>query len=75
MIVLCLQCEFLVYAGNVMKAKESRQLKPAHVNAPVSKTNPERLELTFQDTHFTNCLNCTTRQLLFHDPYEQYHLK
>jgi len=31
-----------------MKAKESRQLRPAHVNAPVSKTNPERLKLTLQ---------------------------
>lgn len=31
-----------------MKAKESRQLKPAHVNAPVSKTNPEQLKLTLQ---------------------------
>jgi len=31
-----------------MKAKESRHLKPAHVNAPVSKTNPERLKLTLQ---------------------------
>ena len=41
-------CEFLVYAGNAMKAKESRHLKPAPVNAPVSKTNPERLKLTLQ---------------------------
>ena len=31
-----------------MKAKESRRLKPAHVNAPVSKTNPERMKLTLQ---------------------------
>jgi len=44
---VCNSCsEFLVYAGNAMKAKESRQLKPAHANTPVSKTNPVRLKLT-----------------------------
>ncbi|KAL9977853.1 hypothetical protein ACROYT_G015307 [Oculina patagonica] len=29
-------------------AKERRQSKPAHVKAPVSKTNPERIKLTLQ---------------------------
>ena len=30
------------------KAKESRSIKPAHVNAPVSKTDPGRIKLTSQ---------------------------
>ena len=35
-------------ARNSCNAKERRQLKPAHVKAPVSKTNPERIKLTLQ---------------------------
>ena len=30
------------------KAKESRSSKPAHLNAPVAKTDPERIKLTLQ---------------------------
>jgi len=33
-------------AENARKLKESRSAKPAHVKAPVSKTDPERLKLT-----------------------------
>ena len=38
----CLSCE------KARKAKENRQSKPAHIKAPVSKTDPERLKLTLQ---------------------------
>lgn len=38
---VCNACtEYPVCIGNVKKAKDRRQLKPAHVNAPVSKTDP-----------------------------------
>ena len=40
--------EFNVYTEKARKAKESRPMKPAHVNAPVSKTDPERIKLTLQ---------------------------
>jgi len=36
--VLCRKCNKI----------ESRSAKPAHVKAPVSKTDPERLKLTLQ---------------------------
>lgn len=35
-------------ARSSSNAKERRQLKPAHVKAPVSKTDPERIKLTLQ---------------------------
>lgn len=37
-----------MYTEKARKAKESRTIKPAHVNAPVSKTDPERIKLTLQ---------------------------
>lgn len=37
-----------MYTEKARKAKESRSIKPAHVNAPVSKTDPERIKLTLQ---------------------------
>ena len=40
----CVTCtEYLVSARSSSNAKERRQLKPAHVKAPVSKTDPERI--------------------------------
>ena len=36
-------------ANSAQKAKESRSSKPAHLNAPVSKTDPERIKLTLQE--------------------------
>ncbi|KXJ10782.1 hypothetical protein AC249_AIPGENE21812 [Exaiptasia diaphana] len=40
-----------MYADNVNSAKKSQEckpLKPAHLNAPVSKTDPERIKLALQ---------------------------
>ena len=37
------------YAGCAQKARESRSSKPAHLNAPVTKTDPERIKLTLQE--------------------------
>ena len=46
---VCPSCqEFNVYTEKARKAKESKTIKPAHVNAPVSKTDPERIKLTLQ---------------------------
>lgn len=46
---VCVTCtEYLVSARSSSNAKERRQLKPAHVKAPVSKTDPERIKLTLQ---------------------------
>ena len=46
---VCWACsEYLTCVGSAKKAKERRQLKPAHTNAPVSKTVPERIKLTLQ---------------------------
>ena len=45
-------CVCTTYAGcanSAQKAKESRSSKPAHLNAPVSKTDPERIKLTLQE--------------------------
>ena len=36
-------------ANSAQKAKESRSSKPAHLNAPVTKTDPERIKLTLQE--------------------------
>ena len=36
-------------ANSAQKAKESRSPKPAHLNAPVTKTDPERIKLTLQE--------------------------
>ena len=35
-------------ARSSSNVKERRQLKPAHVKAPVSKTDPERIKLTLR---------------------------
>ena len=40
--------EYLGYVNNASKAKEKRSATPAHVKAPVSKTNPKRIKLTLQ---------------------------
>ena len=46
---VCESCqEYLLSTSNCRKAKERRQSRPAHVNAPVSKTDPERIKLTLQ---------------------------
>ena len=46
---MCQACsEYLVYTKTASEAKERRQLKPAHIEAPVSKTDPERIKLTLQ---------------------------
>lgn len=46
---VCPACQdFSVCTEKARKAKESRSIKPAHVNAPVSKTDPERIKLTLQ---------------------------
>ena len=42
-------------ANSAPKAKESKSSKPAHLNAPVSKTDPGRIELTLQEQR----LKCT----------------
>jgi len=45
----CAACnEYLSFVDNTKKAKEKSLSKPAHVKAPVSKTNPERIKLTLQ---------------------------
>ena len=47
--VVCCECEeFTCCAENARKLKESRSAKPAHVKAPVSKTDPERIKLILQ---------------------------
>lgn len=46
---ICSACmEYVLCTENARKVKESRLAKPAHLNAPVSKTNPERIKLTLQ---------------------------
>ena len=46
---VCESCkEYLLSTSGCRKAKERRQSKPAHINAPVSKTDPERIKLTLQ---------------------------
>ena len=45
----CAACnEYLYFVDNTKKVKEKSLSKPAHVKAPVSKTNPERIKLTLQ---------------------------
>lgn len=39
----------ITFAEMARKGKENRQSKPAHIKAPVSKTEPERLNLTLQE--------------------------
>ena len=47
--VVCCECEeFMCCAENARKLKESRSAKPAHVKAPVSRTDPKRIKLTLQ---------------------------
>ena len=46
---VCESCsEYCLSSEKARKAKENRQSKPAHINAPVSKTDPARLKLTLQ---------------------------
>ena len=46
---ICNECdEFVSSVENARKGKESQSAKPAHVKAPVSKTDPERIKLTLQ---------------------------
>ena len=40
--------EYLGHVNNASKAKEKRSATPAHVKAPVSKTNPKRIKLRLQ---------------------------
>ena len=45
----CAACEeYLEYVKNASEAKERRLARPAHVKAPVWKTDPERIKLTLQ---------------------------
>ena len=47
--VVCCECdEFMCCSENARKSKENRSAKPAHVKAPVSQTDPERIKLTLQ---------------------------
>ena len=47
---VCESCsEYCAVAEKARKGKENRQSKPAHIKAPVSKTDPERLKLTLQE--------------------------
>ena len=47
--VVCCECEeFMCCAENARKLKASRSAKPAHVKAPVSRTDPKRIKLTLQ---------------------------
>lgn len=45
--VICCE-QFACCAENTRKLKESRPAKPAHVKAPVSKTDTEQVKLTLQ---------------------------
>ena len=47
---VCDRCnDYAVHNGAAQKAKQRRLSTPAHVKAPVSKTNPVRLKLTLQE--------------------------
>ena len=47
---VCTSCtDYLMCANSSSKAKARRSSKPAHVKAPVSKTDPQRLKLTLQN--------------------------
>ena len=41
--------EYLTAASISRKGKQNRLLKPAHIKAPISKTDPERVKLTLQE--------------------------
>ena len=69
-------CVCTTYAGcanSAQKAKESRSSKPAHLNSPVSKTDPERIKLTLQEQrlrcaqleHYRGALSPDDNQVLF----------
>lgn len=46
---VCSNCsEYMKYANSSRQLKENKPLKPAHVKAPISKTDPERVKLTLQ---------------------------
>ena len=45
----CVCTTYVGCANSAQKAKESRSSKPAHLNALVSKTDPERIKLTVQE--------------------------
>ena len=47
---VCHFCSEYEIAANISrKGKENRLLKPAHIKAPISKTDPERVKLTLQE--------------------------
>ena len=47
---VCNACsEYLISVNTSRKVKQAKLLKPAHVKAPVSKKDPERLRLTLQN--------------------------
>lgn len=54
--------EFRCREGNARKLKESRPTKPAHVKAPVSKTDPERRNLTLHGQRL-RCAELEQQQL------------
>lgn len=46
---LCPACtDHMIYVNNAHKARERKLAKPAHIKAPVSKTDPHRIKLTLQ---------------------------
>ena len=47
---VCHFCSEYESAANISrKGKENKLLKPAHIKAPISKTDPERVKLTLQE--------------------------
>jgi hypothetical protein len=47
---VCNACsEYLISVNTSRKVRQNKLLKPAHVKAPVSKTDPQRLRLTLQN--------------------------
>lgn len=60
----CLSCmDYLSCVTTNIKAKERRLSKPAHVKAPVSKTDPVRIKLTLQGQR----LKCTELERELHE--------
>lgn len=48
--VICNACsDYLISVNASRRVKQNKLLKPAHVKAPVSKTDPKRLRLTLQN--------------------------
>lgn len=46
---ICSDCsDYMIIANDTKKLKENKPLKPAHIKAPISKTDPERVKLTLQ---------------------------